>query len=205
MEFLVNPNVERYINSLLKVDNVVEEMEEYAKGRGFPIIGRQGGYLLYLITKIKKPKLVVELGSGFGYSGYWFAKGITDGKVVMIDYLQENLDRAREFLGKAKLLDKVEMRVGDAVQIGREYKGIDILFLDLEKARYMEAVKSLEENLSEGGIIIADNVLFQGKVLNSKNDRKAKVLDSFNRYIHKHYDATILPVRDGLLIATKRL
>ncbi|WP_457638866.1 O-methyltransferase, partial [Persephonella sp.] len=179
---ILNPDVEKYVQGLSEVeDSIILEMEEYAQSRDFPIIGRQGGRLLYLITAVKKPRLVVELGSGFGYSGYWFAKALTDGKVVLIDYQEKNIKKAQEFFQKGNLTDRAEFRVGDAVQIGQEYRNIDILFLDLEKVRYLEAVKKLEKNLSDDGLIIADNVLFQGKVISQPENKKAKLLDQFNR------------------------
>ncbi len=203
--FIVHPQVEEYILELLDIDDpVVKEMEKYAEEKDFPIIGRQGGFFLYLITKIKNPRLVVEVGSGFGYSAYWFAKGLKSGKVVMTDYREDNLELAKKFLDRAGLLDRIEMKAGDGIEIAKDYADIDILFLDLEKAKYMDAIKLLENNLSNDGIIIADNVLFQGKVVFEKDNKKARILDSFNRYIHQKYDATILPVRDGLLVATRK-
>jgi len=203
--YIINFEIGKYIDNLLQTDDpVVKEMEKYAEEKDFPIIGRQGGFFLYLITKIKNPRLVVEVGSGFGYSAYWFAKGLKKGKVVMTDYREDNLKLAEKFLSRAGLLDRVEMKAGDGIEIAKDYTDIDILFLDLEKAKYVDAVKLLENNLSEDGIIIADNVLFQGKVVFEKDNKKAHILDRFNRYIHQNYDATILPVKDGILLATKR-
>ena len=202
---IINTEVEKYLKSLPDIeDPVIRKMEDYAQKVDFPIIGREGGKLLYLITKIKNPSLVVEIGSGFGYSGYFFAKALKKGKVVLIDYLDRNINLAKDFFKEGKLIEKAQFRVGDAVQIGQEYKNIDILFLDLEKVRYLEAIQILEKNLSEDGIIIADNVLYQGKVVFEKEDRKAKVLDSFNRYMFENYFSVILPIRDGILLGVKK-
>ncbi len=205
MEFLVNLKFEEYLENLsIEEDPIVLEMEKYAEKKDFPIIGREGGRLLYLLTKLKNPRLVVEIGSGFGYSAYWFAKGLKKGKVVLIDYQEKNINLAKEFFTKAKLLDKAEFRIGDAIEIGQEYKNIDILFLDLEKAKYMEAIKVLEENLSPDGMVIADNVLFQGKVLFEPENKKAKILNQFNKYMFENYFSVILPIRDGILVAVKK-
>ncbi len=205
MEFLVNPKFEEYLENLsIEEDPIVLEMEKYAEKKDFPIIGREGGRLLYLLTKLKNPRLVVEIGSGFGYSAYWFAKGLKKGKVVLTDYQEKNINLAKEFFTKAKLLDKAEFRIGDAIEIGQEYKNIDILFLDLEKAKYMEAIKVLEENLSPDGMVIADNVLFQGKVLFEPENKKAKILNQFNKYMFENYFSVILPIRDGILVAVKK-
>lgn len=205
MEFLINPKLDEYLKNLsVEDDPVVLEMEKYAKEKDFPIIGRQGGRLLYLLTRLKNPELVVEIGSGFGYSAYWFAKGLKKGKVVLIEYQQRNIQTAKKFFKKAGLLDKAEFRVGDGVEIGKKYNNIDILFLDLEKIRYMEAIKTLEKNLSPNGIVIADNVLFQGKVIFEPENKKAKILNRFNRYMFENYFSIIFPIRDGILIAVKK-
>ncbi|ACO04291.1 MAG TPA: O-methyltransferase [Persephonella sp.] len=192
-----------YIYNLFSLeDEVLKEMERFGKENDFPIIDRYSGSFLNLITKIKKPELVVELGSGFGYSAYYFAKALENGKVVLIDYQERNIERARYFFEKGGLTDKAEFRVGDAVEIAKEYKDIDILFLDLEKLRYLEAVKTLEENLSEDAIIIADNVLWHGNIL-SETDRKAERLREFNSYMSERYRSIIIPVGDGLLLSVK--
>ncbi len=205
MEFLINPKFEDYLKSLsVEEDPVVLEMEKYAQEKDFPIIGREGGRFLYLLTRLKNPGLVVEIGSGFGYSAYWFAKGVKKGKVVLIDYQQRNIQTAKKFFKKAGLLDKTEFRAGDGVEIGKEYSNIDILFLDLEKVRYMEAIKTLEKNLSPDGMVIADNVLFQGKVIFEPENKKAKILNRFNRYMFENYFSIILPIRDGILIGIKK-
>ncbi|WP_293448009.1 O-methyltransferase [Persephonella sp.] len=205
MEFLINPKLDEYLKNLsVEDDPVVLEMEKYAKEKDFPIIGRQGGRLLYLLTRLKNPELVVEIGSGFGYSAYWFAKGLKKGKVVLIEYQQRNIQTAKKFFKKAGLLNKTEFRVGDGVEIGKKYNNIDILFLDLEKIRYMEAIKTLEKNLSPNGIVIADNVLFQGKVIFEPENKKAKILNRFNRYMFENYFSIIFPIRDGILIAVKK-
>ncbi|MDQ7055175.1 MAG: hypothetical protein Q9M89_01155 [Persephonella sp.] len=125
-------------------------------------------------------------------------------RLCLIDYSERNINLAKEFFKEGNLLDKICFRVGDAISIGQEYRNIDILFLDLEKVRYLEAIQTLEKNLSEDGIVIADNVLYQGKVVFEKEDRKAKVLDSFNRYMSENYFSVILPVRDGILVGIKK-
>lgn len=204
--FINHPEIEKYIFSLLEDDDpVLKEMEKLAEKLNFPIVGRIVGKLLYLITKIKKPKLVVEIGSGFGYSGYWFAKALQgSGKLLLSDYKGENIQLAREFLGKANLDKNVIFEVGDGVEIAKRYKDIDILFLDHEKSRYKEAVEALKENLSKEALVIADNVLWYGKVLQPEQSKKVKAIDEFNRYMIKHFDTTIIPVRDGLLLAQRR-
>jgi predicted O-methyltransferase YrrM len=199
-----NPLIERYVKELIKVDDVILEMEELAEKLNFPIVDRIVGKFLYFITKIKNPSLIVEIGSGFGYSAYWFAKGLKDGMVVLTDYKEENLNLAEEFFKKGNLLDKAVFRLGDGIEIAREYNNIDILFLDLEKARYLDAVKGLEMNLASDGIIIADNVLWHGKVVSENPDKKTEKIKEFTQYMFDNFDTTILPVRDGILLSFVR-
>ena len=202
MEWITNPQVEEYIKSLpFEEDTVLKEMEEFGKKTNFPIVGNLVGRFLYIITKIKKPSLVVEVGSGFGYSAYWFAKAIDKGKVVLTDYREENINMAKQFFEKGKLTEKAEFYIGDGIEIAKNFKNIDILFLDLEKSRYLEAVKSLKENISKEGLIIADNVLWHGNVIKENVDKKTDAIKKFNEYMFLNYFSVILPVRDGLLLA----
>ncbi|WP_457623062.1 O-methyltransferase [Persephonella sp.] len=200
----MNVDILKYLTELYELkDPVLNKMEKFGHENEFPIIDKYAGKFLFIITKILKPKLIVEIGSGFGYSGYFFCKGLTDGKIVLIDYQEKNINKAKEFFREGGLLEKAEFKVGDAVDIGENYKNIDILFLDLEKVRYLEAVKKLEKNLSKNGVIIADNVLWHGKILD-KSDKKAEKLREFNKYMAEKYDSIIIPVGDGLLLAVKR-
>ncbi|MEZ0323226.1 MAG: O-methyltransferase [Hydrogenothermaceae bacterium] len=207
--FIVNPQIEEYIQNLtesIKFDNdILLQMEEYGRQTNFPIVERKVGVLLYIITKIKKPKLVVEMGSGYGYSAYFFAKAIDHGKVVLTDFQQKNIDMAKNYFEKAGLLDKAEFRVGNALEIVKEYKNIDILFLDLEKVKYFEAIKLMENNLSDNGLVIADNVLWYGNVVLENIDKKTEVIKEFNRYMFESgkFISQIVPIRDGVLIGLK--
>ncbi len=202
---ILNPDIEVYLESLYKdEDPVLLEMEQLADKLNFPIVGRQVGHLLYILTKQKKPLLVVELGSGFGYSAYWFAKGLDRGLVALIDYQEENIKKAKEFLSKAGLQNRALFFTGDALDVAKQFKDIDILFLDLEKSRYLEAVKTLKDNLSENALIIADNVLWHGKVVEEHTDNKTEAIKEFNRYMFENFFSVILPVRDGILLSINK-
>ncbi|RUM59885.1 MAG: O-methyltransferase [Persephonella sp.] len=201
MIYINHPDIENYIKELIDVDDIILEMEEKAKSENFPIVDRIVGKFLYFITVLKSPKIVVELGSGFGYSAYWFAKGLKDGRVVLTDYKEENIKTAKEYFKRGNLIDKAIFKIGDGIEIAKEFKNIDILFLDLEKSRYIEAVKSLKDNLSSDGLIIADNVLWYGKVLEKNPDKKTEKIKKFTKYMFDNFDTTILPIRDGVLIS----
>jgi predicted O-methyltransferase YrrM len=204
--FITNPDIEKYLISLSKEnDPVLEEMENLGHQLNFPIVDKLVGRFLYLITKLKNPELIVELGSGFGYSGYWFAKALKKGKVVLTEYKEENINLAKEFFKKGNLLGKAEFHLGDGIEIASSYKNIDILFLDLEKRRYIEAVKKLLPNLSENALIIADNVLWHGKVVEDVSDNQTTAIKRFNNFMFElsGFFTTIIPLRDGILISYK--
>jgi caffeoyl-CoA O-methyltransferase len=126
---ITDPKINDYLMRLSGItDEHILEVEHIAKERGFPIVERLVGKLLFILTKLKSPKLIVELGSGFGYSAYWFAKALTRGKVVLTDYSEENIRYAKNLFRETGLLRKAEFRVGNALEIAKAYKLIDILF-----------------------------------------------------------------------------
>ncbi len=206
MEFITNPKIEEYLYKLANVeDKILLKMEDLGHKLNFPIVDRLVGRYIYLLTKIKQPKLIVEIGSGFGYSGYWFAKALTDGKVVLTDYKEQNIELAKRFFKEGKLLDKAEFRVGNGVEIAKEYKNIDILFLDHEKKKYKETVEILIPNLNKNAVIIADNTLWHGKVIEKNLDSTTQAIKNFNEYMfnNPNFFSTLIPLRDGILTALR--
>jgi predicted O-methyltransferase YrrM len=168
-------------------------------------VERLVGRLLFVLTRLKNPKLIVELGSGFGYSAYWFARALNKGKVVLTDYHRDNIEYAKDLFGKTGLIRKSDFRVGDAVEIARGYKNIDILFIDIDKHQYLKAVRTLMPNLNRNALIIADNSLWYGRVTEDIKDKQTLGIKRFNKYLFEHRDfmTTIVPLRDGVLIAYK--
>ena len=203
---LADPQINDYLFNLsTEDDKYILEMEKIAQKKNFPIVERLVGRLLFVLTKLKNPKLIVELGSGFGYSAYWFAKALQGGRVVLTDYHKENMEYAEGLFRRAGLKRKAVFRVGEAVEIAKEYKSIDILFIDIEKYQYPEAVQTLIPNLNRHALIIADNSLWYGKVVEGLRDRETLGVKKFNQYLFSHQDfcSMILPLRDGVLIAYK--
>lgn len=204
--FITDPKIEEYLKSLPKEkDPILEEMENLGHKLNFPIVDKLVGRFLYLITKLKNPQLIVEVGSGFGYSAYWFAKALNKGKVVLTEYREENINLAKKFFERGNLIDKADFRLGDGIEIASEYKNIDILFLDLEKRRYKEAVEKLLPNLSSNALIIADNVLWHGKVVEEEIDNQTKAIKEFNEFMFSlpNFFSVMIPLRDGVLVSLK--
>ncbi len=205
---ITDPRIESYLLALAhEEDPHLAAMEEKAEETGLPIVGRLVGRFLYLLTRLKQPALIVELGSGFGYSGYWFARALSlRGKVVMTDHSEDNMAYARRVLSETGLGERAEFRVGDALQIGREYENIDLLFIDIDKHQYQEAIEAMLPRLAKNALVVADNALWHGRVAEEgEADRETVVIRNFNDYMfsHEEFFTTIVPVRDGVLVAYK--
>jgi caffeoyl-CoA O-methyltransferase len=209
MTSIIDPLIESYLMKMVPDDDpLLTAMEVKAKETGLPIVDRLVGRFLYLLTCLKQPALVVELGSGFGYSAYWFARALCDrGKVVLTDYSEENIAYARKLFIEAGFFERAEFRVGDALRVGREYENIDLLFIDIDKYQYPEAISTMLPGLAQNALVVADNALWHGKVAEkgAPPDSETYGISRFNdfMYRHKSFFTSIVPLRDGVLLAYK--
>lgn len=205
---IVHPDVEDYLNRLYPSgDAVLIEMERLAAKERFPIVGPLVGRFLAQMARLIGSKRVFEFGSGFGYSAYWFLKGMgDDGRVVCTDDEEENAGRAREFFRKAGLESRVQFEVGDALEIIDHQRGpFDMILIDCEKARYPMAYEKTVDRIRKGGLLIADNVLWSGSVVKSSEEPSTIGIQTFNRRIsaNPQFFTSILPLRDGISISMK--
>jgi len=203
---ITDPGIEKYLFSLCPEEPAfIREMEAEARRSEFPIVDRLVGRLLMLLARLKNPSLVLELGSGFGYSAYWFARGMQGGKVVLTDRDPKNLDRARAMMEMAGLAGRAEYIADDALEAARRYNEIDILFIDMDKKSYIKAIRELEPNLAPGALVVADNTLWYGKVL-SPEDEDSRAIVEFNDYMFNHpgFYCSLVPLRDGVLMGMKK-
>lgn len=202
---IIDPRIEEYLTRMFpEKDPRILAMEELAREMNFPIVHRQVGRLLYLLTRLKQPKLVVELGSGFGYSAFWFARAISiGGKVVLTEHSEKCMDYAKKFFHEAGLSHRADFRVGNALEIGREYEDIDLLFIDLDKHLYVEAIQTMIPGLAKNALVVVDNALWYGSVVEGDQDRDSQGIRAFNDFMSSRRDffTTILPVRDGVMLA----
>ncbi len=206
--YIVNPKIEEYLRNLNPIqDKVLKEMEELGNERGFPIIGPIVGRLLYQLAVITGAKRVFDMGSGFGYSAYWFAKAVGDeGLVVLAELSEKNARLAKEFFRRGGLDKRVEIHVGDALQILEETEGaFDIIFNDIDKEYYPLVVDEAYKKLIRGGLFITDNVLWFGRVLTDDLSPSTKGVKEFTRLLleEKGFLTTIIPIRDGISLSVK--
>jgi predicted O-methyltransferase YrrM len=208
---IVHPDVDRYLDALLPAPHAVfREMEAIAGERDFPIVGPQVGRLLHFASTAAGARRVFEMGSGFGYSTLWFALAVGDGgEVHHTDASVANSRLARELLAKAGVADRVTFHVGDAIASYRATPGaFDVVFVDVDKHGYPEAFRAASERQRTGELLIVDNLLWDGRVLRSDSpdsDRDTAGIRAFTRAVlsDRRYDATIVPVRDGVLLARR--
>ena len=206
---ITSPLIDKYMRSLRnRPDPVLHDMEKYAQEKHFPIIGPMVGPFLRQIAYIMGAKRILEMGSDFGYSAYWFAGGLKKGgKIICTDGSEANHEKAQVYLKRAKIDKVIDYRVGNALDIIQKTKGkFDIILNDIDKLDYPRAFDLAIPRLRKGGIFISDNVLWSGRILNSKPDKATKAILEFNRklYDSNEFYTTILPIRDGLAVAIKK-
>jgi len=188
---------------------VLEMMEELAERLSFPISGPLLGRMLYMLAGLSGARRIFDAGSGFGYSSTWLGAGAGAGaSIICVDTSAEHLARAREFHRRAGLQPDFEYRVGDAVATLQAEAGpFDLIYNDINKGSYPEMAALAVGKLRPGGLYIADNALWHGKVCSGRVTRDAwtAAVDHHNQWVfaNKQFFATILDQRDGLLIAVK--
>jgi caffeoyl-CoA O-methyltransferase len=205
---IINPKIKRYLSSLIpERDEVLTDMEALASRWDFPIIGPVVGRLLAQLTIMSGAKRILELGSGFGYSAYWFAKAAgRNGKVICTDRDPKSRKQALEFLKRAGLERRVDFRVGNALQVIDDLHGtFDIILNDIDKVDYPRAFRKAAPRLKKGGILITDNVIRNGRVVEKNPDMSTKAILEYNRLIYKSPKlwTTIIPLRDGVSVSVK--
>ena len=209
---LIAPQVGQYLDALVPArPPELQAMEAVAGKTEFPIIGPACGHLCYLITRLIGARSVFELGSGFGYSTAWFARGVREngGGVVHHTVWDGALSaRARHHLDALGLGDLIRYHVGEAVQTLRDTPGtFDLIFNDIDKAGYPASLPVIRDHLRPGGVLIADNLLWQGRVFDSTDhSTDTEGIRELTRLTTTDpgWISTLLHVRDGLLVAYRR-
>ncbi|HVB33575.1 MAG TPA: O-methyltransferase [Patescibacteria group bacterium] len=209
-EGILFPAMGRYLDRILPPrDAVLAEMEALARRDHIPIIGPACGRLLALSAQLIRARRIFEMGSAIGYSTTWLARAAgPSAKVYYTDADPQRLAQARIFLRRAGVLKRVELLLGDAIESFRRTPGkFDIIFMDIDKEQYPEALRLALPRLRRGGLLIADNVLWSGHVVRraQAGDRTLRAVQEFNRaiYASKQLFPVIVPLRDGVAICRK--
>lgn len=212
---IVHPAIEDYLRTLQTRHDepVLLEMEAEAAANGFPIIGRLVGVTVELFARSVGARRVFELGSGYGYSAYWFSRAVgPGGEVHATDGDPANEPKALEYLGRAGLAGPIRWHVGDAVTHLEATDGeFDVIYDDIDKEGYPDAWRAARERVRVGGLYICDNVLWSGRVTGTEdlsNDWQRTTTEAVvehNRLIAEddRYLSTIVPTRDGVMVALR--
>jgi predicted O-methyltransferase YrrM len=210
MEHIFDPELENYLTQLSRTrDTVLADMEDRGASAKFPIIGPLVGRLCQQVAQSVGARDIFEMGSGFGYSTWWFAQAVGDGgRVVHTDTDAKLSAEARGWLDRAGLATRVQYEVGDACEIIKKYPGpFDVVFIDIDKHAYPHALELARSRVRVGGYIICDNTLWSGNVLQppSKQDADTRGVVRYNKDAFAAPDllTTIVPLRDGVALSLK--
>ena len=178
------------------------------------VSGQVQGRLLSMLSHMLRPKRILELGTFTGYSALCLAEGLPeDGKLVTIEHNDELEDRIRHNLARSPLSSKIELVIGDAVEVIRSQKSefsnqlFDLVFMDADKREYCAYLEAVYPLVPVGGFIIADNTLWDGHIIDPAydKDKQTQGLRAFNDLLaaDKRFEQVIVPLRDGLTIIRK--
>lgn len=166
--------------------------------------GHLQGRLLAFLSKMQNPSLILEIGTYTGYSALCLAEGLKEnGKLITIDPNEETNHFAQEAINRSEFKNKIELRTGQAQAIIPTLGGsFDLVFIDADKKSYGEYFDLVIDKVKPGGLIIADNVLWSGKVIEDQKDKDTQLVHDFNQKIKNdpRTESVMLPVRDGLTL-----
>ena len=172
--------------------------------------GHLQGRLLSLLSHLTRPKCILEIGTYTGYSAICLAEGLAEGGILhTIDNNPERDAFVNRFIDEAKMTDKIRTYIGDARKVIPTIKGVfDIVFIDADKSGYATYYDLIIDRVKPGGIIITDNVLWSGKVIDpvKANDEDTRLICIYNEKIaaDSRVEVVLLPIRDGISIARKK-
>jgi caffeoyl-CoA O-methyltransferase len=209
---IVDPSISQYLDNLVPERPAeMQAMEAYARRTGFPIVGPASGYFCYQVARMIGARRIFEMGSGYGYSTAWFAKAVQEnggGAVYHVVWNADLSQRARQHLTALGFNGMIQYRVSEAVaELSRTDGPFDIIFNDIDKDAYAKALPVIREKLRPGGVLIVDNTLWYGRVVDrSDHSADTSAIREMTDMLADDpaWITTIVPVRDGLLVAYRK-
>jgi len=212
---LIDDNLEKYVESysdsepdLLKKINSYTQLNVHSPRM---LSGHIQGRILSFLSRIIQPNLILEIGTYTGYSALCLAEGLSNlGKIITIDKDASLQKKVKSFFSESKKNNQIEYMIGDAIEIIPKLEcEFDMVFIDADKKNYINYFEMVLPRLKSNGIIIADNVLWSGKVIDTdkiRNDRLTKNMHDFNEFIKNdgRISKIILPIRDGITLIKKK-
>ena len=210
----IKPEIEEYILAHTEPeDDILKELDRQTNLkilRPRMLSGHLQGEILKMISYMIKPQNILEIGTFTGYSAICLAKGLSkDGRLFTIDINDEISDFTKSFFDKVSIKNKIIFYVGDALKIVPEVdEKFDLVFIDADKRQYLDYYNLIFDKVNKGGFIIADNVLWDGKVVEkvNENDKQTLGLLEFNDFIQNddRVENVMFPIRDGLMVIKKK-
>ncbi len=208
------PFIEEYIRDILpNNEGLLREMELYAEENHVPIVHKEVGVLLQVLTKAVRVKKVLEVGTAIAYSTLLFCEAMgEEGHITTIERNEKRINLAKANIEKANKTKNVHLIQGDATEILKHLEGTyDLIFLDGAKGHYKEFLNDCINLLNPGGILVSDNILYKGMV--ATDDlvvrRQRTIVNRMRDYLqyicnHPGLDTSIIPIGDGLAISYKK-
>lgn len=209
--FKIQDYAEKYTSGESEILSELRKLTEATRNDRGMLSGFYQGRLLAMFSRMLRPRRILEIGTFTGYSALCLAEGLTDdGKIVTLDVQPETNKIAKEFWARTPYDSQIESFLGDALKIiPTLHEVFDLVFIDADKPNYANYYDLVFPKLRVGGVVIADNVLWSGKVVDADDgwtvDESAKALHDYNVKINADERVTniLLAVRDGLMIARK--
>ncbi|MGP4041769.1 O-methyltransferase [Gracilibacillus sp. D59] len=205
----------KYLDTITPIqDDWIQQLEEEANQNHVPIMDKQGIALLQQLIRLHQPAKILEIGTAIGYSALRMLEAKSDAKVVSIERNQEMYDRAMKNIQEQNQEEHIDVIFGDALEVDEKVaeKGpYQMIFIDAAKGQYRHFFEKYGQMLTDKGVMVTDNVLFRGLVVNPEEAPKrlqklANKIDQYNQWLLQHpsYHTTILPVGDGVAISVKK-
>jgi predicted O-methyltransferase YrrM len=207
---ILNSVVRDYLDSLRPADDpLLAKMERYGETRGFPLVGRESGHWLELLTRLTGGARVFEAGSGYGYSAFFFARAVgPTGEVVCTEKDKWEQEAFERLYQDHPFRSRIDFRCADAIEVlSQTSEPFDVAFIDVEKRDYVRLLEALVPKLRIGGLLLADNTLWGGKVAAEAppEDLSTLGVQAFNRRLFEdsRLQSAILPACDGLSVSLR--
>jgi len=199
-------------SKLTNIDRELLKIEEYAKKHNIPIVSREVSRLLTILTMLRKPKRILEIGTAIGYSTLSMHIGFHEAKLISIEMDFDMVMQAKRNVKEFNAEDKITIIGGEAEEVLQAIDGeFDMIFFDAAKAQYIDYFNLTKDKMSKECLLVCDNVLFKGMVVGRRYlvRRKITITKRMNKFIKMIEDdpefvMTLLPISDGVLIAIKK-
>ncbi len=214
---IVKDEIVNYINRVQPISNdKIGELQKYAYEKDVPIIDQETARFLGVLLEIKKPKRILEIGCAIGFSSIFMSQYLEEnGEIITIDRFDVMIRQAKENFENFGVSDKITLIEGDAVEVleGLDIAGsFDVIFLDAGKGQYINMLENCIRLLSSGGILIADDIFQNGKIvqdIETIEKRQRTIHRRMNEFIEKinndeRLNSSLVPIADGVLIAVKK-